>query len=100
MLQIFEVACVGTTSPPCTQAASEHTKLGLTKITENMFLFEPGGASLFYLCRLQLSLHVNTNQTYKAKKTVCITPKSLLFSIFFFALSVMVGRVNNLNNNI
>ena len=24
-----------------------------------------GGASLFYLCRLQLSLHVNTNQTYK-----------------------------------
>ena len=26
---------------------------------------DPGGASLFYLCRLQLSVHVNTNQTYK-----------------------------------
>ena len=50
----------------------------------NCFVFCAGGNSLLYLCRLQLFLLLKPNLCVKAKKSVCITSKLLLFSLFFF----------------
>ena len=62
-----------------------------------------GGYSLFYLCRLQLSLSIKPNQTYKwmkAKKIVCITSKLLLFIYILLWLILKLVNLSILGNTV
>ena len=55
------------------------------------------GASLFYLCRLKFSLHVNTNQTYKWRQRKLSAQHQSRYSLVYSSLMSMLSI--NLDEN-